>query len=150
MCDNTITGPGFLVEAARSKGGRRWAVRALLCEPCYRSGFTTTEDGRTLSAEATTRQRPRFEWTQLVGRGTEMPAEPCASCARLVVRASDPLLKRVTCSQSCNTSLSRSRNGNQGADRPCPECGDRIDTGRADSRYCSNACRQRAYRRRRG
>lgn len=149
MCDTPITGPAFLVEASRSQGRRRWKVRALLCEPCYRLGWPTI-DGRSVSAAATTRQRSRFEWFALVGRGAEQAPAPCAACGRLIVRGADPLLKRVTCSHSCSTSLTRSRNGNKGTDRPCPECGDPIVTGRADSRYCSNACRQRAYRKRRG
>ncbi len=148
MCDGEFTGPGFLVDAARSKGRRRWWVRVLLCEPCYRRGFTTTEDGRTVTAGFATRQRDRFEWFDLVGRGTEQPAAPCAACGRMVVRASDPLLKRVTCSQSCSVSLTRSRNGNNGSGNPCETCGEAITTGRADSRYCSPACRQKAYRER--
>jgi endogenous inhibitor of DNA gyrase (YacG/DUF329 family) len=150
MCDSEFAGPGFLVDAARSKGSRRWKVRALICKPCYRRAWTTDTDGRTVTTGYAARQRDRFEWFDLVGRGAEMPAAPCVSCARMVVRASDPLLKRVTCSHSCSVSLTRKRNGNKGVDRPCPECGDPIDTGRADSRYCSNACRQRAYRKRRG
>lgn len=149
MCDAEFTGPAFLVEGARSKGRRRWGVRELICEPCYRLGWTTV-DGKPVSAAAAVRQRDHFEWRSLAGRGPEQPAAPCAACGRLVVRGADPLLKRVTCSHSCSTSLTRRRNGNQGTDRPCPECGDRIDTGRTDSRYCSNACRQRAYRKRRG
>lgn len=148
MCDAEFTGPGFLVEASRTKGRRRWRVRTLLCEPCYRRGFTPTEDGRTVTAGIATRQRDRFEWYQLVGRGTEQPPAPCEACGRIVVRASDPLLKRVTCSHSCSTSLTRSRNGGKGGGLPCQVCGEPIDTGRADSRYCSSACRQKAYRQR--
>ncbi|MER6557230.1 hypothetical protein ABT300_05595 [Streptomyces sp. NPDC001027] len=148
MCDGEIAGPGFLVEAARSKGRRRWGVRELICEPCYRRGFSTTEDGRIVSTAFTERQRDRFEWYSLAGRGTEQPAEPCAACGRQVVRNSDPLLKRVTCSHSCSTSLTRTRNGNNGSGQPCETCGTTVTTGRADSRYCSAACRQKAYRQR--
>ncbi|MFF9153836.1 hypothetical protein ACF1AB_16585 [Streptomyces sp. NPDC014846] len=148
MCDTGITGPGFLVEAARSRGNSRWKVRALLCEPCYRRGFTVTEDGQTLHAGDAARTNGRFQWLTLVGRGAEQPAEPCAACGQMVVRASDPLLKRVTCSQSCSVSLTRSRNGNQGSGKPCEVCAETITTGRADSRYCSSRCRQKAYRQR--
>lgn len=150
MCDDPLDGPGFLVDASRSKGRRHWRVRALLCEPCYRLGWTTTEDGRTMTTGDAARRRERFEWRRLVGRGAEQPPEPCAACAQMVVRGADPLLKRVTCSHSCSTSLTRKRNGNQGTGQGCAECGDRIDTGRADSRYCSPACRQKAYRQRKG
>jgi hypothetical protein len=34
------------------------------------------------------------------------------------------------------------------ADRPCQGCGRLFTGSRSDSRYCSNACRQRAYRQR--
>lgn len=148
MCDTKFTGPGFLVEASRSHGRRRWKARALLCEPCYRSGFVVTEDGKTMTAGNDARRRGRFEWLWLVGRGAEQSAEPCAACGQMVVRGADPLLKRVTCSHSCSTSLTRSRNGNKGTGQPCTGCGEPITTGRADSRYCSPACRQKAYRQR--
>lgn len=80
-----------------------------------------------------------------------MRPTPCAACGQPVIRNADPLLKRVTCSMACDSSLSRSRNGrqgNQGSGRPCETCGERITTGRADSRYCSPKCRQKAYRQR--
>ncbi|MFJ4623063.1 hypothetical protein [Streptomyces sp. NPDC088812] len=147
MCDGEIAGPGFLVDAFRSKGRRRWGVRELICEPCYRTGWLTV-DGKSVTAAAATRQRPGFVWYALVGRGAEQPAEPCAACGRQVVRNADPLLKRVTCSHSCSTSLTRSRNGGKGSGRPCETCGKAVTTGRADSRYCSPACRQKAYRQR--
>lgn len=78
-----------------------------------------------------------------------MPPTPCVACGHPVIRNSDPLLKRVTCSFACDSSLSRSRNGregNKGSGQPCETCDEQITTGRADSRYCSSACRQKAYR----
>ncbi|MBE1601287.1 hypothetical protein H4687_007416 [Streptomyces stelliscabiei] len=147
MCDAEFNGAGFLVEGGRSKGRRRWGVRELICEPCYRLGWPTV-DGRSVTAAATTRQRPNFEWHRLVGRGTEQAPAPCEACGRMIVRASDPLLKRVTCSHSCSTSLTRTRNGGKGSGRPCESCGEPVTTGRADSRYCGSACRQKAYRQR--
>lgn len=34
--------------------------------------------------------------------------------------------------------------------RVCPECGEVLYASRPEARYCRPACRQRAYRRRRG
>jgi predicted nucleic acid-binding Zn ribbon protein len=147
MCDAEFTGPGFLVEAVRSRGSSRWWIRVLICEPCYRVGCPTV-DGHTVYAHQDTRRRHRFEWMRLVGRGPEQPPAPCAACGRVLVRGADPLLKRVTCSHSCSTSLTRKRNGNQGGSQPCDICGKAITTGRADSRYCGSACRQKGYRQR--
>ncbi|KUL26612.1 hypothetical protein ADL12_32150 [Streptomyces regalis] len=143
MCSEPFAdSPAYLMHGGRW-ANRRWKKALLLiCEDCY--------DSRKALGNTDHRKYP--VWVlDMVGRGFNvMPPTPCVACGQLVIRLDDPLLKRVTCSHSCSTSLTRSRNGNLGTDRPCPECGDRIDTGRADSVYCSNACRQRAYRRRRG
>lgn len=37
-------------------------------------------------------------------------------------------------------------NGVTPGDRECPVCSGDLPIGRSDRRYCSNACRQRAYR----
>lgn len=66
---------------------------ASICSDCYTAGFDPGTG------------RP------LPGRGALMSPTPCAACGLSVVRNADPLLKRVTCSPSCATSLTRSRNG---------------------------------------
>lgn len=146
MCDTPIAGAACLVEATRRHGRRTWGTRELICEPCYRKGWLDPETG--LSRSADLRSRRGFEWHQLVGRGGEVPPAPCASCGRAVIRNADPLLQRVTCSHSCSTSLTRTRNGGKGSGQPCDTCGTPVTQGRADSRYCSSACRQKAYRKR--
>jgi hypothetical protein len=147
MCSGAIDGPGYLVDGAR-KHGRRWSgAQLLICGPCYHRGAPDPDTG--IFPPPATREGKRVYWRQLVGRGELLPPTPCAACGREVVRNGDPLLKRVTCSRACSTSLTRSRNGGKGSGRPCAECGDPLDTGRADVRYCGSACRQRAYRRRR-
>ncbi|NUL05993.1 hypothetical protein HRW07_22730 [Streptomyces lunaelactis] len=140
---------GYLVDGYRQyPGGRRWTrTRLLICAGCYTAGFDP-ETGCEIPAA---RKRPRLEWRQLAGRGHVMDPTPCAACGQSVIRNSDPLLKRVTCSLACDSSLSRSRNdreGNKGSGEPCEACGEVITTGRADSRYCGSACRQKAYRQR--
>lgn len=146
MCESPLTGPGYLVDGATKHGRKWWRAQLLICEACYTRGGPDPETG--LTRAASLREAPRRRWSYLVGRGEQMPPAPCAACGQMVVRASDPLLKRVTCSRACSTSLTRSRNGGKGSGQPCETCGKQITTGRADSRYCGSACRQKAYRRR--
>ncbi|GHA64064.1 hypothetical protein GCM10010330_16110 [Streptomyces tendae] len=131
--------PAHLVQGARWIRRRWWRTPLQICTDCYtdQRGYWNN-DHRTLPVK----------WLGLVGRGAPMPPTPCVSCGQPVIRNSDPLLKRVTCSQSCSVSLTRSRNGGKGSGQPCETCGEPITTGRADSRYCKPACRQKAYRRR--
>jgi hypothetical protein len=143
MCGATLTGPGYLVDGATKYGRRWWRAQLLICQPCYARGIDP-ETG--LTRGHATQQAARHQWMALVGRGVVQPPAPCMACGQLVVRKSDPLLKRVTCSRACSTSLTRTRNGGKGSGQPCETCGKPITTGRADSRYCGGACRQKAYR----
>ncbi|RKS10032.1 hypothetical protein DFP74_5778 [Nocardiopsis sp. Huas11] len=146
MCMTPITGPAYLVDGAL-KHRRRWTAELLLiCGPCYTRGAPDPETG--LLPAPAHRETPRVQWHGLVGRGEKLPPTPCAACGMVVVRNDDPLLKRVTCSRACSTSLTRSRNGGKGSGKPCQVCEEPVTTGRADSLYCSPACRQKAYRQR--
>lgn len=131
--------PAYLVLGGRWTRRRWWREDLLICRGCHddRRGYWN-DDHKALPVQ----------WVRLLGRGEQMSANPCVVCGQMVVRNSDPLLKRVTCSQSCSTSLTRSRNGGKGSGKPCETCGKPITTGRADSRYCDSACRQKAYRQR--
>lgn len=150
MCAGPFDGPAYLVKASRWRGRRRWGTRDLICEPCYLRG--RVDPATNMAPADSERTGDHFQWHPWpTGRGELLPPTPCEVCGLVVVRHGDPLLKRVTCSASCLTSLSDSRNaarGNKGSRRPCECCGTPITTGRADSRYCSSACRQKAYRRR--
>ncbi|MEH0627903.1 hypothetical protein [Streptomyces stelliscabiei] len=145
MCETTLTGPGYVVDGASKHRRTWWRAQLLICQSCYDRGIDP-ETGLTLGYAA--QRTARHQWINLVGRGKRLLPSPCAACGQLVVRNGDPLLKRVTCSRSCSTSLTRSRNGGKGSGQPCETCGEPIATGRADSRYCGSACRQKAYRRR--
>lgn len=146
MCDEPICGPAYLVRGARKHPGqRRWTGgQFLICGNCLACGYDV--DRRVWLGIGT--ERDRFRWHAIVGRGELMPPAPCAACGCEVIRNSDPLLKRVTCSAACSVSLTRTRNGNKGSGKPCETCGKPITAGRADSLTCSPACRQKAYRRR--
>ena len=133
----------YLVDGARKyPGQRRWTrARFTICVACHALGFDPQGHYHLPG-----RERDRIRWSQVVGRGKEMPPTPCVACGLHVIRNADVLLKRVTCSPACATSLARIRNGNRGSGRPCQTCGEPITTGRADSRYCGSACRQKGYR----
>lgn len=69
----------------------------------------------------------------------------CVTCGWSVILKEDSRRRVPTCSTAC-----RAKHYNQAAVRPpkrqeCAGCGDPFE-GRADARYCSSACRQRAYR----
>jgi predicted nucleic acid-binding Zn ribbon protein len=57
---------------------------------------------------------------------------------------------RVVCSDYCRDRLRPSSQTRAAAriGRPCEVCGDPFTPPRSDGRYCSPACRQKAYRRR--
>lgn len=72
----------------------------------------------------------------------------CAYCGRGFYGA----MARRYCSDDCGE---RTRNARRNRSRvptarPCVECGARFTPPRADGQYCSNACRQKAYRERPG
>lgn len=140
LCGATDLEVVFLVEGSiKYPRQRRWhPERFTICPDCHGRGPTPASEWYT----------NHVRWTLMPGRGEQMEPTPCAVCGIHVIRNADPLLKRVTCSHACTTSLTRIRNGNKGSGRPCESCGEPITTGRADSRYCGSACRQKAYRRR--
>lgn len=141
VCEAPFGGePAYLVNGGRWMR-RRWHRRLLLiCCDCY--------DNRRGLGNSDHRKYPVY-YMDMVGRGFNvMPPTACEACGQLVIRVDDPLLKRVTCSRACSTSLTRSRNGNRGSGQPCEVCQVPITSGRADSRTCSSACRQKAYRQR--
>ncbi len=99
------------------------------------------------------------------------PERPCEGCSRSVVNHKSvrpgyrreggfiltldyatPDTWRVFCSDRCRRSVFKAEQKLKRADRDpidCGVCHERVDTRRRDSRYCSDACRQTAYRARR-
>jgi hypothetical protein len=90
--------------------------------------------------------------------------EPCAGCGRMVANdraTADPhrfirdwaysgereRTARVFCSERCRRIASRTPRRQHGP-APCESCSAEFVPARADARYCSSACRQRAYRER--
>ena len=77
---------------------------------------------------------------------------PCASCGREINQEYTAVPRDVRyCQGECAARAARERSRVSPADRECEDCdcSKTFTPARSDSCYCSNACRQRAYRRRR-
>ncbi len=72
----------------------------------------------------------------------------CEQCGRLVHSVRSRL--REFCSETCRAEFTadqrRGARSEARAGRRCEQCNEILDADRCDARYCSNACRQRAYR----
>lgn len=75
-------------------------------------------------------------------------AEPdtCQACGLQVILRTSKRRKVIVCSDRCRAATYR-KSVDVAVTQQCEGCGDEM-TGRSDRRYCSPACRQRAYRRR--
>ena len=76
---------------------------------------------------------------------------PCEACGRPVVSRHRWDRLYVYCSERCSRRVyNRNRYTRRAESRPsdCSACGGPMSPSRSDARYCSSACRQRAYRQR--
>lgn len=118
-------------------GRTREHLREPVCLGCLRpdSAAAQSPDGRVRA--------------HLVGWGAlDADPQPCATCGLPILVAPDKRRQVVTCSDLCRARhySTRARRVTPTA-HVCSGCGETM-TGRADRRFCSSACRQRAYRRR--
>lgn len=80
--------------------------------------------------------------------------EPCQTCSRPVLNQVTRRVRRHTfCSDTCEKEYhiqrqAAERRRKADLEKRCPVCEEDFTAGRSDARYCSNACKQRAYRRR--
>ena len=88
----------------------------------------------------------RNEWKRF-----EAP-KPCEGGGRPVHQRARSRSFRSLCSFRCESRVAadkaRSKRAKARLPRLCEQCGETFEPRRADSRYCSPACRQKAYRRR--
>jgi hypothetical protein len=83
------------------------------------------------------------------------PLEPrykreCAGCGQPMLTPYFPYIKASACSRACEQYVRRRRRlfSAQPPSRQCEVCETWFDPKRVDARFCSNSCRQWAYRRR--
>jgi hypothetical protein len=117
----------------RRRDGRRWISRWEAV--CFDCSLVQSEDVRV--------------WPS--GLLSEMEQVSCVSCGVPVLLMPDPRRKVSACSDLCRV------RSYYAAPRPvgqpvtghrCEGCGELMEGGRSDRRYCSSACRQSAYRER--
>ncbi len=114
------------------KARRSWDFsREPVCQGCARAMVSESADRR---VRATV---PAFG---------DQPV-PCVSCRLPVLFQPDPRRKLDACSDVCRLRYYAKRRVAPLVTPTCDGCGEPM-TGRADRRYCSPACRQRAYRQR--
>ena len=158
VCREPITPPGVTTRVVRWRRSEvpvgpfgmyelpGECTRELVCQRC-------AKDGPRVGDVSCREVGPWLVWGG-VGYGYPPPREAaCTVCGRTVLR---PVFWKptgeVTCSDRCRLRAYRARvtaarrTQTRGTLR-CGRCGAAM-TGRADRRYCSPACRQRAYRNR--
>jgi len=84
-------------------------------------------------------------------------SEPCEGCGRAVRNTEWGNRRHIYCSEACakgcevrrHSAIARDRRAEaRGRTRICAECGETFEPARADTRFCSGVCKQRAYRKR--
>jgi hypothetical protein len=89
----------------------------------------------------------RYPWELKEYRGPR----PCEGCGRAVHELYDRRRHKHTfCSNACATIAARLKHSELCDTRPCATCGEVFEPTRTDAKFCSGACRQLAYRRRKG
>lgn len=141
LCDSQIGAGETVVRSRVSRGiTYRPPVREVAWEPiCVRCA----RRGSFVVNEVT--QEPAWKGARARHHYPDGEVCVCVTCGRSVILKPDPRRAVPTCSTVC-----RSKHYNQDAVRvptshECEGCGDEFE-GRTDARYCSSACRQRAYR----
>jgi len=76
--------------------------------------------------------------------------EPCAHCGRPTIRDLGHRNRKHTfCSQPCESAYHNHRKRKPKERKLCEVCGEEFTAKRVDAKTCSQACKQKAYRRRR-
>lgn len=153
LCRRLISSsePAFAVNVWPRKQSLRLPRRAFTCTPdrsCIDEDAATGE-GQVLIGTYEDRRfaRVHVAWFP---PAREEPT-PCEGCGRLVALPIDKRRARVTCSPRCLVAVSRSRRTRSVSSlavAACLVCGETLLNVSPGRRYCSSACKQRAYRRR--
>jgi hypothetical protein len=133
-------------EAARSGKCCACCGRSLLDgEPVWRRRVHYGHFHRLTIAPVCADCRP--DWKPVYSTGE------CGGCGRPVHQTEYRDRARAYCCQRCEKDIEAARQRQhrteaRGPSRQCVECDETFEPQRADVRYCSNACRQKAYRKR--
>jgi hypothetical protein len=77
----------------------------------------------------------------------------CEGCGRQVHRLTSFYARRIFCCERCESRLgacvAKAKRASGRAGKTCTVCGESFDAGKSSAITCSNACRQKGYRRRR-
>jgi len=119
-------------------------------------GRSRTPPEYAVCAECRGKCQMAHEHYHLSWRTRDRVSLPCAGCGRaIVLYLTDRPQERFYCSRLCHTAVTNrlrrerataARAEREPDKRPCEACGVVFVPARADARYCSSACRQRAYR----
>jgi hypothetical protein len=118
-------------------------------EPVWRKRISL---GRSIFGGWHTRVVPTCK--QCSGEREIRPSKPCEGCGRLVhdVPTYSWTKRRTACCDECRTKAqakaARERRTKARGQRQCEDCGETFKPTRTDSKFCSVACKQRAYRKR--
>ena len=122
-------------------------TRTVSCRDCGREISGTVfafGDSQVACCAACVASRPPFG-----ERIARLEPSPCAACGRPVVwLGGDRRRRHVVCSPACRRALRNLLRRVRHEPRVCVACYHRFTPSRTDARHCSDACRQRAYRRR--
>lgn len=138
MCARPIADdePAYRCRVYRKQGRRYESSNTSVCRACADrarvDGVWRSEDGRRDLYDVPDHDR----------------SEACAACGRPTVVRADKRRKVVSCSDRCRLSYYASRRPVSVNVTVCQVCDNDIVGGRAGRRFCSDACRQKAYRRR--
>lgn len=133
ICETTIpddvAGVQSHVTISRRRNGRGQTLRRVICQTCASTYRAESLDGR---------RRAGFS-------SQRVEQINCVVCGLPVLLPVDKRRKVDACSDLCRSRFYAVPV--EAAVTQCEGCGSGM-TGRSDARFCSSACRQRAYRRR--
>ena len=115
------------------RGRTRWRSDESVCLACSGPNWARSSDGKREAQPVPIEERT--------------DARPCETCGRLVILRRDSRRTMHVCSGTCRARQYGKRVTAEPKVLRCEGCGADM-TGRADRRYCSPACRQRAHRQR--